>query len=182
MCPRCYTGVSGGDSNRCTRLCRPLPNHSATPPLRSGSRRSVYATTHERRPRWPFIGADDGIRTRDPHLGKVVNSFVESLSVPADLRVRLEAIPSGPPNRSWMQVAQDQAVREPARNLGPGREPFGSADQFSRPPWRGSSAGSPHGGFARRPIREDHPSRSSRALRSPAGWTRSPTARERRSR
>src|SRR5256885_16863810 len=45
------------DLNPCTRLCRPLPRLSATPP------------------RWDAFGglrADDGIRTRDPHLGKVM--------------------------------------------------------------------------------------------------------------
>src|ERR1700753_442369 len=43
------------ESNPCARLCRPLPHHSATPPLE-------LMRLHPR--------ADDGIRTRDPHLGK----------------------------------------------------------------------------------------------------------------
>ena len=40
-CTRCHTGPSrrGPESNRCTRLCRPLPNHSATPPRLGGTRR-----------------------------------------------------------------------------------------------------------------------------------------------
>ena len=44
------------DSNPCRRLCRPLPRLSATPP------------------EGPSVAsrADDGIRTRDPHLGKVM--------------------------------------------------------------------------------------------------------------
>jgi hypothetical protein len=46
------------ESNPCARLCRPLPHHSATPP------RGFDATCNPR--------ADDGIRTRDPHLGKVM--------------------------------------------------------------------------------------------------------------
>lgn len=46
------------ESNPCARLCRPLPHHSATPPL------GIDANSHLR--------ADDGIRTRDPHLGKVM--------------------------------------------------------------------------------------------------------------
>jgi hypothetical protein len=46
------------ESNPCARLCRPLPHHSATPP------RGFDATFNPR--------ADDGIRTRDPHLGKVM--------------------------------------------------------------------------------------------------------------
>ena len=45
------------ESNPCARLCRPLPHHSATPPL--GLMRL-------------HLRADDGIRTRDPHLGKVM--------------------------------------------------------------------------------------------------------------
>src|SRR5580692_314937 len=45
------------ESNPCARLCRPLPHHSATPPLE-------LMRLHLR--------ADDGIRTRDPHLGKVM--------------------------------------------------------------------------------------------------------------
>ena len=45
------------DLNPCTRLCRPLPRLSATPP-ESG--------------RGAAFRADDGIRTRDPHLGKVM--------------------------------------------------------------------------------------------------------------
>src|ERR1700731_1602073 len=46
------------ESNPCARLCRPLPHHSATPP------RGFDTTCNPR--------ADDGIRTRDPHLGKVM--------------------------------------------------------------------------------------------------------------
>jgi hypothetical protein len=45
------------ESNPCARLCRPLPHHSATPPF-------GLMPLHPR--------ADDGIRTRDPNLGKVV--------------------------------------------------------------------------------------------------------------
>ena len=45
------------DLNPCTRLCRPLPRLSATPPeVGHGA----------------ACRADDGIRTRDPHLGKVM--------------------------------------------------------------------------------------------------------------
>ena len=46
------------DSNPCTRLCRPLPRLSATPPCEASCRCPLRA--------------DDGIRTRDPHLGKVM--------------------------------------------------------------------------------------------------------------
>src|SRR3954447_19015494 len=47
------------DLNPCTRLCRPLPRLSATPPSEAGKPRGC-------------LRADDGIRTRDPHLGKVM--------------------------------------------------------------------------------------------------------------
>jgi hypothetical protein len=50
------------DLNPCTRICSPLPRLSATPPgnlLPTGTGRDS-------------LRADDGIRTRDPHLGKVM--------------------------------------------------------------------------------------------------------------
>ena len=46
------------DSNPCTRLCRPLPRLSANPPCEPKQ--------------LPILRADDGTRTRDPHLGKVM--------------------------------------------------------------------------------------------------------------
>src|ERR1051325_2603838 len=49
------------DLNPCRRLCRPLPRLSATPP-------SMAPHVNLWRP----LRADDGIRTRDPHLGKVM--------------------------------------------------------------------------------------------------------------
>ena len=58
------------DSNPCTRLCRPLPRLSANPP---GDALASYGTalpTRCRERRSP--GADDRIRTGDPHLGKVM--------------------------------------------------------------------------------------------------------------
>ena len=56
------------DSNPRRRLCRPLPNHSATPPgprPHGQGRRSRHGTCR-------FLRADDGSRTRDIHHGKVV--------------------------------------------------------------------------------------------------------------
>ena len=53
------------DLNPCRRLCRPLPRLSATPPWNQ----TVLPSTG-RNP--PAFRADDGIRTRDPHLGKVM--------------------------------------------------------------------------------------------------------------
>jgi hypothetical protein len=55
------------ESNPCARLCRPLPHHSATPPL-------GLIPMHLR--------ADDGIRTRDPHLGKVMRYQLRYIRVP----------------------------------------------------------------------------------------------------
>ena len=53
------------ESNPCTGLCRPLPKplgHSATVGIPPGAYRKGIRT----------LRADDGIRTRDPHLGKVM--------------------------------------------------------------------------------------------------------------
>src|SRR3954453_10096446 len=55
------------ESNPCARLCRPLPHHSATPPL-------GLMPLHPR--------ADDGIRTRDPHLGKVMRYQLRYIRAP----------------------------------------------------------------------------------------------------
>ena len=55
------------ESNPCARLCRPLPHHSATPPL------GVDAL---------HLRADDGIRTRDPHLGKVMRYQLRYIRAP----------------------------------------------------------------------------------------------------
>jgi hypothetical protein len=55
------------ESNPCARLCRPLPHHSATPPL-------GLMRLHHR--------ADDGIRTRDPNLGKVVRYQLRHVRTP----------------------------------------------------------------------------------------------------
>ena len=55
------------ESNPCARLCRPLPHHSATPPL-------GLMRLHPR--------ADDGIRTRDPHLGKVMRYQLRYIRTP----------------------------------------------------------------------------------------------------
>ena len=53
------------DLNRCRRICSPLPRLSANPPRGS---LHVRARAGARDP----LRADDGIRTRDPHLGKVM--------------------------------------------------------------------------------------------------------------
>ena len=66
------------ESNPCARLCRPLPHHSATPPW------GVDAQLHLR--------ADDGIRTRDPHLGKVMRYQLRYIrEAPGELVTRCEA-------------------------------------------------------------------------------------------
>src|SRR6201986_5228178 len=55
------------ESNPRARLRRPLPHHSATPPLE-------LMRLHLR--------ADDGIRTRDPHLGKVMRYQLRYIRAP----------------------------------------------------------------------------------------------------
>lgn len=68
------------DSNPCIRLCRPLPRLSANPPCTGfgvgGPRADQVGGTRRCRPddAGPRTGvrADDEIRTRDPHLGKVM--------------------------------------------------------------------------------------------------------------
>src|SRR5690606_36400719 len=73
----------------CTRLCRPLPRLSANPPGVDVLRRTAgtsYETALPDVPGAPFAGADDGTRTRDPHLGKVM---LYQLS-----HVRVSAVPT----------------------------------------------------------------------------------------
>src|SRR6478672_869384 len=60
------------ESNPCARLCRPLPHHSATPPL-------GLMPLH-------LLRADDGIRTRDPHLGKVMRYQLRYIRAPRTTR------------------------------------------------------------------------------------------------
>lgn len=57
--------------NRCRGFCRPLPNHSATPPDHPSCRceRSVYPGMNGAPKR--ALLRDDGIRSRDP-LSKVL--------------------------------------------------------------------------------------------------------------
>jgi hypothetical protein len=56
----------GRDSNPRIRLCRPLPRLSATPPCPTKAGSPTEASEYS------DLRADDGIRTRDIHLGKVV--------------------------------------------------------------------------------------------------------------
>ncbi len=52
------------DSNRCSRICSPLPYHLATPPVTTtGACADRPCPSHS--------GAGNGARTRDIHLGKV---------------------------------------------------------------------------------------------------------------
>ncbi len=70
--PRDLSASRGGDRNRTGVRGFAGPCLTTRPPRRTGP---VYGTIPERpngRRRRPFDGADDGIRTRDPHLGKVV--------------------------------------------------------------------------------------------------------------
>ena len=66
----------GSESNRRTRLCRPLHDHSATRPLRTN--RNLKVATIRLKNKTPGVrglletGAGNETRTRDPDLGKVV--------------------------------------------------------------------------------------------------------------
>ena len=71
------------DLNPCTRICSPLPRLSATPPEAD---RNLERTRPDSR-------ADDGIRTRDPHLGKVMRYQLRYV------RVRLT-----PPGATWETI------------------------------------------------------------------------------
>jgi hypothetical protein len=88
------------ESNPCARLCRPLPHHSATPP------RGFDATCNPR--------ADDGIRTRDPHLGKVMRYQLRY--------IRAQRTRSSPgakhddsrPERARTNFSESRACRDPS--------------------------------------------------------------------
>ena len=96
--PRCHAGLvdidgrwrmviwrPGSESNRRTRLCRPLHDHSATRPMAVARRIPGVLLSRHRMPRRRrknktsadrgfvcFSGAGNETRTRDPDLGKVV--------------------------------------------------------------------------------------------------------------
>ena len=63
------------DSNPCARICSPLPLLSANPP-----RGWVLPCGKACDP----LRADDGIRTRDPHLGKVMRYHCATSALPFD--------------------------------------------------------------------------------------------------
>jgi CHASE2 domain len=79
LCGRCVHSEvwrRGSESNRRGRLCRPLHDHSATPPggraFKSPQRRLQAQTRREsRRSPWGEIGAGKESRTPDLNLGKV---------------------------------------------------------------------------------------------------------------
>ena len=65
------------DLNPCRRLCRPLPRLSATPPRFWGFLLNKRGPSEFR--------ADDGIRTRDPHLGKVMRYQLRHIRIASRL-------------------------------------------------------------------------------------------------
>ncbi len=86
------------ESNPCGRLCRPLPHHSATPPK-------------GRIPR-----ADDGIRTRDPHLGKVMRYQLRYIRTQAECSgARPDRIPRGAVLRC-SRPARNESIGRPDRS------------------------------------------------------------------
>ncbi len=85
------------DSNPCIRLCRPLPRLSANPPLWFHTKRTGCSADS--------IRADDEIRTRDPHLGKVMRYHCATsarVGVSADLKDSSRFWPGSPhPHRRF---------------------------------------------------------------------------------
>ncbi len=83
------------ESNPCARLCRPLPHHSATPPL-------GLMPLHLR--------ADDGIRTRDPHLGKVMRYQLRYIRAPrarsSPVAKQNDSPPTWARTNPWVGVAE----------------------------------------------------------------------------
>jgi hypothetical protein len=69
------------DSNPCIRLCRPLPRLSANPPCLGSPPKEQESGL-----RPILIRADDEIRTRDPHLGKVMRYHCATSALLAFLR------------------------------------------------------------------------------------------------
>jgi hypothetical protein len=96
--------------NPCTRLCRPLPRLSATPPM------------------WDAFGglrADDGTRTRDPHLGKVMRYQLRYVRVPPKYRVTDEN--SSPARRRVPNRIPPPSRRTTAHDVGRDRRRGGRA-------------------------------------------------------
>jgi hypothetical protein len=63
----------GGNRTRVQGFAGPCLSHSATPPLpRFGTGDRWYPSGTDMRAPRAVPRADDGIRTRDPHLGKVM--------------------------------------------------------------------------------------------------------------
>jgi hypothetical protein len=84
------------ESNPCARLCRPLPHHSATPP-------SGLMPLHLR--------ADDGIRTRDPHLGKVMRYQLRYIRMPRARSSPVAKHDISPPKRGHTNPSDATARR-----------------------------------------------------------------------
>ena len=84
------------ESNPCARLCRPLPHHSATPPL-------GLMPLHLR--------ADDGIRTRDPHLGKVMRYQLRYIRAPRTSSSPVAKDDDSPPKCSRTNPNDSRSLR-----------------------------------------------------------------------
>jgi hypothetical protein len=129
----------GSESNRRTRLCRPLHDHSATWPLRT--ERVAAARLKTAKPRWSEVletGAGNETRTRDPDLGKVVlyQLSYSRVRVEKDNRMRPNVKTSG----VFPHVASDRGNDEaPAQGRGFDEKSWsGKRDSNSRPrPWQG---------------------------------------------
>ena len=140
--PRCQRGAlplrqspsrRRRESNPRTGLCRPLPKplgHSAASGPVAGRETGPGAV-------WTFgrvhgvrrLRADDGIRTRDPHLGKVM--LYQLSHVRTQRPARSE--PATPGQPGWRAIRTVADPRLPANSPGDQRQP---AYRRSRPPSR----------------------------------------------
>lgn len=96
------------ESNPCARLCRPLPHHSATPPL-------GLMPLHLR--------ADDGIRTRDPHLGKVMRYQLRYIRAPRTTSSPVAKHDDSPPKCSCTNLRVCRCVSARLQSKTPGSAP-----------------------------------------------------------
>src|SRR5579875_1095390 len=110
-------GGGGGNRTRVQGFAGPCLSHSATPPEFAKLRANQTAQPGFR---WRCLRADDGIRTRDPHLGKVMRyqlRYVRDLGDGPGRTPGTDSIrcPSAVPNHPRRPVAGPSKPSPPAR-------------------------------------------------------------------
>jgi surface antigen len=131
--------MRGGDGNR-TRVqgfAGPCLSHSATPPrseLRRLTRRLAGVSIHPK----PRYRADDGIRTRDPHLGKVMLYQLSHvrMSVRGDLGPVRRISPALRQNFIRSSPNHQLEPGDARKNLSPERLLVSLAPPFTQVRWR----------------------------------------------